>query len=223
MTNAGDGQAPRAVVPSWRLLLTLGGAGAIVGLCIVLVYRWTLPTIEAHKAGVLRVAIAEVLHAPERADTVWLVDGALTANRPAGGAGKSVERVYLGYDNRGTPIGFAITASQTGWAEPIVLIFGYEPGSRRLLGMKILVSKETPGIADKIEKPVFTAQFASAVAPLKGVKGARGDDAREIAMITGATISSRAVLKAINTAIARWQPLLDAYATRAAHERGGQR
>jgi Na+-translocating ferredoxin:NAD+ oxidoreductase RnfG subunit len=36
-----------------------------------------------------------------------------------------------------------------------------------------------------------------------------------IVMITGATISSRAVLKAINTTLARWQPLLEQY------ERGG--
>ena len=30
-------------------------------------------------------------------------------------------------------------------------------------------------------------------------------------MITGATISSRAVIRIINNAIARWQPLMDAY------------
>jgi Na+-translocating ferredoxin:NAD+ oxidoreductase RnfG subunit len=30
-------------------------------------------------------------------------------------------------------------------------------------------------------------------------------------MITGATVSSRAVIRIINTSIARWQPLMDAY------------
>jgi Na+-translocating ferredoxin:NAD+ oxidoreductase RnfG subunit len=30
-------------------------------------------------------------------------------------------------------------------------------------------------------------------------------------MITGATISSRAVIRIIDNAIARWQPLMDAY------------
>jgi electron transport complex protein RnfG len=211
MTTPTDVQARAPDVPSWRLLLTLGGAGAIVGLCIVLIYRWTLPTIEAHKAEELRAAIAEVLHAPARADTLWFYDGRLTAARPVGAPGKRVERVFLGYTGEGAPLGFAITASQTGFAEPIELIFGYEPATHRLLGMKILVSKETPGIADKIEKPVFTSQFENAEAPLSGVKGERGDDRHHIAMITGATISSRAVLKGINGAITRWQPLLDGY------------
>jgi electron transport complex protein RnfG len=222
MTAAGGVETRAAEVPSWRLIITLAGAGAIVGLIIVLIYRWTLPTIEAHKAGVLRVAIAEVLHAPERCDTVWLVNNALTKQRPADAVARTTERVYLGFDKAGRPVGFAIAAAQNGWAEPIRLIFGYEPGSRRLLGMKILVSKETPGIADKIEKPVFTEQFTGAQAPLKGVKASTGKDATEIAMITGATISSRAVLKGINNAIARWQPLLDAYLVSPA-EPGGQR
>jgi Na+-translocating ferredoxin:NAD+ oxidoreductase RnfG subunit len=31
-------------------------------------------------------------------------------------------------------------------------------------------------------------------------------------MISGATISSRAVIRGVNRAIERWQPLLDAYA-----------
>ncbi|HEU4994936.1 MAG TPA: FMN-binding protein [Gemmatimonadaceae bacterium] len=212
MTNPGV-VLPKTEVPSWKLLLTLGGAGAIVGLCIVLIYRWTLPTIEAYKAGELRTAIAEVLHSPERCDTLWLVNGALTAARPPGEGTMRPPRVFLGYDRAGRPLGFAITASQTGFAEPIELIFGYDAASHRLLGMKILVSKETPGIADKIEKPVFTAQFEKAEAPLQGVKGGgeRGTDLHNIAMITGATVSSRAVIKGINGAIARWQPLLDTY------------
>jgi len=222
MTAPGSIETRVREVPSWRLVTTLGGAGAIVGLCIGLIYRWTLPSIEAHKAVVLRTAIAEVLHAPERCDTVWLVNNALTKRRPEDAVARTAERVYLGFDKTGRPVGFAIAASQNGFAEPIRLIFGYEPGTHRLLGMKVVVSKETPGIADKIEKPVFTAQFSGAVAPLKGVKGARGSDASEIAMITGATVSSRAVLKGINNAIARWQPLLDAYLASPA-EPGAQR
>jgi Na+-translocating ferredoxin:NAD+ oxidoreductase RnfG subunit len=33
----------------------------------------------------------------------------------------------------------------------------------------------------------------------------------DVEMITGATISSRAVIRIINNAVARWQPLMDAY------------
>ena len=203
-------EAPQ--VPSWRLLATLGGAGALAGLLIVLAYAWTLPSIEAHRAGVLRAAIEEVLRQPARADTLWLHDGALVTSAPAAGSAAAAERVYAGYDANGRRTGFAITASKAGFADQVGVIFGYEPTERTLLGMKVLSTKETPGLGDKIEKPPFTGQFPGRVAPLVGAKGTTPpDDRSAIVMITGATISSRTVIEAINEAIVRWQPLLERY------------
>lgn len=197
-------------VPSWRLLVTLGGAGALAGLLIVLAYGWTLPRIEAHRAAVLRGAIEEVLHAPARADTLFLENGVLVAS--PGGARDKLERVYLGYDAAGSPTGYAITASEPGFQDQIALIFGYDPAKREILGMKVLESKETPGLGDKILKPPFTAQFAGRIAPLLGVKGAAPpSDNSAVVMVTGATISSRTVIDEINHAVARWQPLILAY------------
>ena len=202
----------RPATPSWRLLVTLGGAGAIAGLLIVLVYGWTAPRVAAHRAAVLRTAIEEVLRAPARADTLYLHGGALVARPPAGVDGADLERVYVGYDDGGRPAGYAITASSAGFADQVGLIFGYDPERRQLLGIKILSTKETPGLGDKIERPGFTDQFRGRVAPLRGVKGAAGgDDASAVVMVTGATISSRTVIRGINDAVVRWQPLIDAY------------
>ena len=54
--------------------------------------------------------------------------------------------------------------------------------------------------------------FVNAAAPINGVKKDRGKStANDVVMITGATISSRAVIRIIDNAIARWQPLMDAY------------
>lgn len=201
-----------ASVPSWKLLLTLGLGGALSGLLIVLLYTWTLPGIESYKAGILRAAITDVLEAPARSDTLYLVGGALTEARPAGDQATHVERVYRGYDATGKPIGYAIEASGPGFSETIHLIFGLDLGTHRLLGMKILESKETPGIADDIERPVFMKQFAGANTPVVGVKASqKGSQEGVVVMITGATISSRSVIKALNTTLARWQPLLEQY------------
>jgi electron transport complex protein RnfG len=212
--NAESGALPvleTPQVPSWRLLATLGGAGALAGLFIVLVYGWTLPRIEAHRAMVLRDAIDEVLHAPARADTLFLERGVLVA-APVSGARDQLERVYLGYDSAGAPTGYAIVASEPGFQDQITLIFGYDPVGREVLGMKVLESRETPGLGDKIERPAFTAQFAGRVAPLTGVKGAPpAGDASAVVMVTGATISSRAVVEEINAAVSRWQPLIESY------------
>lgn len=201
-------EAPQ--VPSWRLLATLGGAGALAGLFIVSAYAYTLPKIEANRAAVLRGAIEEVLQQPARADTLYLHDGALVDAPPAGMDAKKLERVYRGYGDDGKLVGYAITASEAGFADNIGLIFGYEPGERKLLGMLVLSSKETPGLGDKILKPDFLARFKARVAPIVGLKEAPGPDDRSgVLMITGATISSRTIIKAINGAVEKWQPLLE--------------
>ena len=199
-------------VPAWRLLGTLGGAGAIAGLLIVSVYGWAQPRIEAHQARVLRLAIEEVLHQPERYDRLFVHDGRITAELPAGVDSTGVERVYLGFDGS-EPVGFAIVTAKAGFQDVIRLIFGYDPRTRELLGMKVLESKETPGLGDKIEKDsAFVAEFRGVVTPLAGVKsGAGRGEPGEVDMITGATISSRTIIDAINQALGRLAPMLDAW------------
>ncbi len=202
--------APEPGVPSWRLIATLGIAGAIAGGLIVVAYRATLPRIEAYQAAQVESAIREVLKSPARWDTRYLVESKLTKQAPTGPGAKSVERVFLGFDDGGKAVGAAITAGEPGFADIISLIFGLEPGTGTLLGMKVLGHKETPGLGDKIEQPPFTGQFAGAVTPLKGVK-TKGADKSEVQTVTGATISSRTIIRIINNATARWQPLLQAY------------
>ena len=65
------------------------------------------------------------------------------------------------------------------------------------------------------------AEFVGATAPLAGVKPGSGSGAAsEIDMITGATISSRAVIAIINHRVEAVAPLLDEYFRSAAVEPG---
>lgn len=203
-------------VQSWKLIAILGGAGALAGLFIVLAFIATKPRIEQHRASVLRAAITEVLRDPAGADTLFLVDGALAAQAPAAAKPGTVERIYRGHDAEGRTTGYALVASEAGFADQIVLMFGWNPGNGELSGIRVLSSKETPGLGDKIEKPSFTTQFRDAVTPLLGVKdqASKGGNASAIVMITGATISSRTVIKEINNAVARWKPLIAAWEAR---------
>lgn len=200
-------------VPSRKLMVTLAGAGALAGLLIVFVYGWTQPTIQAYKAKVLAAAVQEVLRAPASYDTLYVHDGRLVRQLPDGGTATDLEPVYLGYDADGSPIGYAIVAGEPGFQDIIRLIFGYDHSDGKVLGMKVLESKETPGLGDKIEKDTnFVGQFHGVLTPLLGVKArdASGDP-HEIDMITGATISSRTIIRTINNAIERLGPMLDAY------------
>ena len=210
-------------VPSWRLLATLGVAGALAGLLIVVAFQWAQPKVEAHKALVLRQAIEDVLHAPAKADTLFAIGGRLVTDPPASDR-KTADRVYRGYDATGRPVGYAITWTEAGFADNIALIFGYAPATKKVLGMRILSSKETPGLGDKIEKDsAFVQQFRGVQGPINGVKGAKpANDPSALVMITGATISSRTVIREINHAIAHWEPLIAA-APAVAQAGGGKR
>jgi len=200
-------------VPSRRLMVTLATAGALAGLLIVFVYGWTQPTIRAHKARMLAAAIQEVLRAPASYDTLYVHGARLVSQLPEGRSADDMETLYVGYREDGTRIGYAIASGEPGFQDIVRLIFGYDAAERAVLGMKVLESKETPGLGDKIEKDAdFVGQFDGAITPLLGVKprDASGDP-HEIDMITGATISSRTVITVINNAVTRLGPLLDAY------------
>jgi electron transport complex protein RnfG len=177
---------------------TLTVAGALAGLAIVMVFQWAQPRIEAYQALVLEQAITEVLGGPERYETFFIEDGGLTL-APAGDTA-ALDRVWVGYGPGDVPVGVAVVGAKPGFQDVIRLIFGYDPGSGDVLGMKVLESKETPGLGDKIEKDSsFVAEFVGVDAPLDGVKPneATGAD-DEVVMITGATISSRVIIEIIN-------------------------
>jgi Na+-translocating ferredoxin:NAD+ oxidoreductase subunit G len=212
MTSSPPPAAPKQV-RSWKLLTMMTVSGAFAGLLIVTSYQVTLPQIEHHKAEVLRAAVQEVLKAPHSFDTLYLHNGALSGTQPQGLEAKGVERIYLGRDAAGKRIGFAISATENGFQDPVTVMFGYDAAAHRLIAMKVISNKETPGLGDKIEKDsVFVNDFVGAGVPLNGTKkGTAATRPNDIVMITGATISSRAVIRIINNAITRWQPLMDAY------------
>lgn len=214
--SMGMSGAPRAVtkeVPSWKLVSMMTLAGGLAGLLIVTAFQVTLPRIQHHQGQVMQVAIREVLKSPAAFDTLYLHSGALVKTLPAGVSPQGLEKIYVGYDANGRRIGFAVSAAENGFQDLVTLMFGYDASAHRLIAMKVIANKETPGLGDKIEKDrEFVNEFADAAAPLVGVKPGRGNEGPgDVAMITGATISARAVIRIINNAIARWQPLMDAY------------
>jgi electron transport complex protein RnfG len=210
---SGDTKAPGAApsISSLRLLGTMGGAGALAGFLIVIVYQFTLPSVLANRAARLENAILQVVPGSTRYDTLYLVDGVLTPNAPTGPAAKTVEKIYAAFDSSGERKGFAVPAGAPGFADTVDVLFGFNPERPGTLGLAILNSRETPGLGDKIEAPAWLQQFGDAQTPITGVKAGNRHKPDDIEMITGATISSRTVIAAINNAVARWKPIIDAY------------
>jgi electron transport complex protein RnfG len=192
-------------------MATLALAGALAGLVIVLVFEWADPQIQAHRAAALRAAVFDVLDGPASYRSLYVTPDGLLELAPEGTDTVTAEKVFLGYDETGDPIGYAVTGAEPGFQDFIHLIFGYDAGKGRLLGMKVLESKETPGLGDKIFKDEeFVAQFQGVLAPIEGVKvGAGSGTDNEVDMITGATISSRTVIGIINHRLEALGPTLE--------------
>lgn len=184
-----------------KMVTTLGIAGLVSGLLIVGAYEVTLPRITANKAEELRQAVFQVVPgATDLQRMVWKND-ALAAESE----GKD-EAIFGAYGPDGKLLGYAIPAAGTGFQDTIALIYGYDPKSERIVGMRVLDSRETPGLGDKIYKDAkFGANFDDlGVKPkVELTKGKRAAP-NQVEAITGATISSRAIVKIINTGNQTW-------------------
>lgn len=190
-----------------RLIATLGFAGFLSGLIIVAAFELTLPAITAYKAMMLQEAVLRVLPAEvTKVQRLVFRDGKLTASSEER-AGE--DAIYAGFDSGGHLVGYAIPGAGPGFADTIKILYGYLPGRRRMVGMEVLASKETPGIGDKIYKDAeFVANFKDlAVDPeVVAVKKGRKTGPNQIEAITGATISSKAMVRIINQANRQWLP-----------------
>ena len=200
MTSAPKDQAPSSL----RLVLTLAVAGLLSGIAIIGIYESTLPTITANKARELREAVFKVLPGVTQMQAlVYRNDELVVVPEPD----KDEPVVYGGYDDQGQFMGYAVPAAGPGFQDTIALLYGYQPGEQIVVGMEVLESRETPGLGDKIYKDMdFVGEFKALdiepeiVAVKKGTKTSNN----QVDAITGATISSKAIVRIINEAPASW-------------------
>ena len=193
-----------AEASSIAMIGTLAVAGAISGLCHVGIYEVTKPRIERNRAEALDAAIYRVLPAAKTRKAFVVREGKLTGVE---GVPKDEATVFAGYDAEGKQVGFAIPSEGAGFADTIRLLFGFDPAKQRIVGMEVLESKETPGLGDKIFKDAaWVGQFKDLgvdpeVVPTKpGTKSKPND----VDTISGATISTKAVVKIVNAGNAKW-------------------
>jgi electron transport complex protein RnfG len=206
MTTAPPSYEPPPEPSSIRLVLTLAAAGLLSGLAIVGAYEVTLPTIQANNARALERAVFKVVPGSAQMQGVVIdEDGAHAA-----GANEAPD-VYAAYDDAGSFAGYAIASEGPGFQDVIRLIYGYDPAARRIVGMDVLESRETPGLGDKIYKDQdFVGNFSALAVdpPIESVKHGEKTAEHHVDAITGATISSKAVVRIIREANERWLDVL---------------
>ena len=198
------GHTDTAAPSSLRLVFTLAIAGLISGIAIIGIYESTLPTITANKARELREAVFKVLPGVSQMQQLVYRNGEVIATEELE---KGEQAVYGGYDPQGDFVGYAIPGAGPGFQDTIALLYGYTPQQKLVLGMEVLESRETPGLGDKIYKDAeFVGSFSALSIEPEIVAVKKGSKARpnEIDAITGATISSKAVVRIINETHATW-------------------
>ena len=104
---------------------------------------------------------------------------------------------------KGKSTGFALVATGPGFADKIKLVIAVDTRCERFLGFKVLSSNETPGFGDRINEDCFGDQFKEA--PVGDLELVKTGDAKiidsEIVAISGATVSSEAVVEIFNAYI----------------------
>jgi len=191
-------------VSSARLVFTLALAGLISGAAIIAIYEVTLPTITMNKARELREAVFKVVPGVTKMQQLVYRDSELIVVTKTE---KDEQPIYAGYDEDGFFVGYAIPAAGPGFQDTIGLLYGFKPDGQLVTGMEILESRETPGLGDKIYKDLdFVANFKAllTVPEIIVVKKGKKTQANEVDSITGATISSKAVVRIINETHAEW-------------------
>lgn len=204
--------------PTGRMIRTLMGIAMLSGFLVVLTYQLTKPIIAENQRRAIEAAVFQVIPgAVTRRDFVLNEQGVNAVTPDAQIQGTSI---YAGYDAEGRLLGIATNAAAQGYADMVHLLYGYDPACQCIRGIKVLKLAETPGLGDKI---ITDADFVANFDQLDASLNADGNDLAndiatvkhgskqhpwEIDAISGATISSKAVGKALNLSTKQLLPQL---------------
>jgi len=202
---------------SLKLILALGIAGLISGVILVGTYIYTDPLIKANKAAATERAIFNVLPNCDSYTTLVLEGSRLVEKVEEKGKEESDDEellIYAGFNKKKELVGFAIPGAEPGFQDIIGTMFGYDGTKKVIIGFEVLESKETPGLGDKIFKDAdFQTNFTSLEIEPEIIPVKKGEKTKpnELETITGATISSKAVVRLLNKTMEVWNEPINKY------------
>ncbi|MGE5554487.1 MAG: RnfABCDGE type electron transport complex subunit G [Betaproteobacteria bacterium] len=174
-----------------RLVIVLTIVSLVAGAALAYTYQATMPRIRVNEAKARQEALKSVVPGTQRFTTTT-VKVQLT-----GATGKTESReveVYRCVDGAGKLVGLAYIAEPSGFADTIQVMVGLDPVARKILAIRVLDLKETPGLGVKVKEEKFTRQFKGKSLSDAFVAGRSGTD---VQAVTGATISSKAVARGV--------------------------
>lgn len=157
---------------------------AIAALVLAVVNNFTAPVITENNKRTQDIAMKKVLPA---ANSFEQVDFDISSST-------SVSEIYIG-DGAGT----VVKVSPAGYGGKIDMVVGIDT-NLCVTGIEIISQSETAGLGSNCTNDSFKSQFIGKTEDISVVKNGAKDN--EIDAISSATITSKAVAKGVNDAIA---------------------
>jgi len=176
------------------MVLTLLIVCTVAGLALAGVQAKTGPIIATQEAQALQDGLARVM------------PGAAKFEALAFQSSPVVKGAWQAVDSGGKPAGWVVEAIPTGYGGGIRMLVGVTPELAVTKVDILAASNETPGLGSKATEPKFVQQFAGLKPGIAAVKN-KAPQGNEIQAVTGATITSKAVLEGVNQALAAAQQL----------------
>jgi Na+-translocating ferredoxin:NAD+ oxidoreductase subunit G len=189
--------------------------GIVCSVSIASVYEVTRPIIARNQIALRQAAILDVLPAAAYV-TAFRLEASTDQFKQVSASEEGSDLVFAGFDPNGQLVGFAIETRGMGYQDFIRLLYGYSTDEKAVIGIRVLASRETPGLGDRIETDTaFLANFSKLdvrlnedgtrlAHPIEFVKPGAKAEAWQVDGITGATISSRATAMMIGESAAHW-------------------
>lgn len=183
---------------SWLLI----AASFFFGLLIAVTSAALSPKIEQNKINKRNRLVGTLLLEANLQAKNFVLDSEIEIESLQGR--KESFEVFRAMSEAGERVGWSFNAIGPGFADKIELVVVVDKNFEKLIGFDVLSSAETPGFGNQIKFDYFRDQFKGA--PTEGLKlETSGDNTKtgdeEIIAISGATISSEAVVDIINNAV----------------------
>jgi electron transport complex protein RnfG len=182
----------RFLQESWLLV----GSALVCGLLLAATNAALSPRIEMNKSAKLTSLAAGLL--PE-AKTFAPVSEPVEVQGLDGRAESALVLKAMADDKI---VGWVFRVVGSGFADRIELVTAVDASFERLAGYDVVASNETPGFGDQIKEPYYRGQFVGAPVGQFSLVGLGAAQPQEIdstiVAISGATISSSAVVQAMN-------------------------
>ena len=188
-------------IPKPVIALTI--IAAIAGVALSGVFSMTRDTIEKQELAKETEAYKAVC--PDAA-SFEEAEAAADALKEMEGATPRVNKAYIAKGADGSTVGYALNVTGKGFGGDVTLALGLDADGA-ITGLSFTELSETAGLGMRADEPAFKDQFIGKNGKLNLVKGDAGSD-QEISAITGASVTSGAVISAVNAGLDLYETTL---------------